>query len=70
MENGLFLDVVIRECTAILEQLVGKHESLRIRGDSSVEASAHSSNLGLNILDGVRGLNIKKKTLARSFQCS
>ena len=59
VESRLFLDVVIRECTAILELLAGKDESLLIRGNSFLVL-----DLGLHILDGVRGLNIKSDGLA------
>ena len=59
VESRLLLDVVIRERTAIFELLAGKDESLLIRGNAFLVL-----DLGLHILDGVRGLDIKSDGLA------
>ena len=71
MQSGLLLDVVIRESSAILELLAGKNQSLLVGWDaflvwassqqcaSENELLMHTLNLGLDIVDGVRGLNLK-----------
>src|SRR5210317_374296 len=58
VKSGLLLDVVVRESTAILQLLSGKDQTLLIRGDSLLIL-----NLGLDIVDGVRWLNIKSDGL-------
>jgi len=60
MEGGLFLDVVVSECAAVLKLLAGKDEALLIRWDALLIL-----NLGLHVLNGVRGLNIEGDSLAR-----
>ena len=59
VESRLLLDVVIRESAAILELLARKDEPLLVRGNTLLIL-----DLGLHILDGVRGLNIKSDGLA------
>merc|ERR1712215_48233 len=54
MEGGLLLDVVVRECPSILKLLASKDQPLLIWGDSFLIL-----DLGLNILNGVRRLNLK-----------
>ena len=54
MESGLLLDVVVREGAAILELLSSEDESLLIGWDALLVL-----DLGLDVLDGVRWLNIK-----------
>jgi len=54
MESGLFLDVVVRESSAILKLLSSEDESLLIRGDTFLIL-----DLGLDVLNGVRWLNIE-----------
>merc|ERR1712159_89253 len=60
MKGGLLLDVVVREGAAILELLAGENQTLLIRGNSFLVL-----DLGLDVLDGVRGLNIEGNRLAR-----
>merc|ERR1712217_121071 len=59
MEGGLLLDVVVREGPPILELLSSKDEPLLIWGDSLLVL-----DLGFNILNAVRGLNLKGDGLA------
>ena len=59
MESGLLLDVVVGESSAILKLLSGKDESLLVWGNTLFVL-----DLGLNVLDGVGGLNIKGDGLA------
>ena len=59
MEGGLLLDVVVGEGPAILELLTGKDKSLLIRRDAFLVL-----DLGLDVLDGVCGLDIKSDGLA------
>merc|ERR1712188_124465 len=54
MEGGLLLDVVVGEGSAVLELLTGEDKSLLIRGDSLFVL-----DLGLDVLDGIRWLNVK-----------
>jgi len=58
MEGGLLLDVVVREGSAVLELLASEDESLLIRGDTLLIL-----DLGLDVLNGVSGLNIKSDGL-------
>ena len=59
MESGLLLDVVVGESSAVLKLLSGKDESLLVWGNTLLVL-----DLGLNVLDGVCGLNIKGDGLA------
>ena len=59
VEGRLLLDVVIGESAAVLELLAGEDETLLIRGDSLLVL-----DLGLDIVDGVRRLNIERDGLA------
>ena len=54
MESGLLLDVVIRESAAIFELLSSEDKSLLIGRNTFLVL-----NLGLDVLDCVRWLNIK-----------
>ena len=54
MKGRLFLNVVIREGSAILELLAGEDESLLIGWDTFLVL-----NLGLDVLNGVRWLDLK-----------
>ena len=54
MEGGLLLDVVVGKGSAVLELLTGEDKSLLIRRDTFLVL-----DLGLDVLDGVSGLNIK-----------
>ena len=58
MKGRLFLNVVIREGSAILELLAGEDESLLIGRNTFFVL-----NLGFNVFDGIRGLNVKSNGL-------
>merc|ERR1711868_179857 len=59
MESTFLLDVVIREGSSILELLSSKNQSLLIWGNSFLVL-----DLGLDILNGIRRLNLKGDGLA------
>merc|ERR1712083_502024 len=59
MQGGLLLDVVIREGAAILELLTGKDQPLLIWGNALLVL-----NFGLDVLNGVRRLNLEGDGLA------
>jgi len=61
VKRGLLLDVVIGEGASILELLTSEDETLLIRGDSFLVL-----DLRLDVVDGVRGLNIE----GDSFTCT
>ena len=54
MEGALLLDVIVREGPSILELLASEDQPLLVWGDSLLVL-----DLGLDVLDGVRGLNLK-----------
>merc|ERR1719333_699147 len=54
VEGGLLLDVVIRQSPSILQLLAGKDQPLLVRRDPFLVL-----DLGLDILDGVRGLDLE-----------
>ena len=54
------LDVVVGESSAILELLTSEDQSLLVRGDTLLVL-----DLGLDIVDGVRGLDLEGDGLAR-----
>jgi len=59
VEGRFLLDIVIRKSSAILKLLAGKDESLLIGGDALLVL-----NLSLDILDGVRSLDVQGNSLA------
>ena len=59
VESGLLLDVVVREGSAVLQLLACKDQSLLVRGDALLVL-----NLGLDVLNRVRGLHIECDGLA------
>jgi len=59
MEGGLLLNVVVRKGSAVLKPLAGEDEALLIGGDALLVL-----DLGLDILDGVRRLNVEGDGLA------
>ena len=65
MEGRLLLDVVVREGSAILELLSGEDESLLVRGDTLLVL-----DLGLDVVDRVRGLDLERDGLAREARVS
>jgi len=54
VQGRLFLDIVIAECTAILELLSSEDKSLLVRGDTLLVL-----NFGFHIVDGVGRLHLK-----------
>jgi hypothetical protein len=60
VEGGLLLDVVVGEGAAVLELLTGEDETLLVRGDALLVL-----DLGLDVVDGVRGLHLQRDGLAR-----
>ena len=59
VEGGLLLDVVVRESTSILKLLSSKDKTLLIRRDTFLVL-----DLGFDIVNGVRRLNIQGDGLA------
>ena len=58
MKSGLLLDVVVAESAAILKLLSGKDKTLLIRRDSFLVL-----DLGLDVVNGVGGLDIQSDSL-------
>jgi len=59
MESGLLLNVIIRESATVLELLASKYQALLVRRDALLVL-----NLALDIVDGIRGLNLERDGLA------
>ena len=59
VQGGLLLDVVIRESTSVLQLLSSEDQTLLIRGDSLLVL-----DLSLDIVNGIRWLNIERDGLA------
>ena len=59
MEGRLLLDVVVRKGAAVLELLAGEDETLLIGGNALLVL-----DLGLDVVNGVRGLDIEGDGLA------
>ena len=59
MEGGLFLDVVVTQCAAILKLLSSEDKTLLVWRDALLVL-----DLGLHILNGVRSLNLQGDGLA------
>jgi len=59
MEGGLLLDVVVSEGATVLKLLASKDETLLVRRDALLIL-----DLSLDIVDGVRGLDLKGDGLA------
>jgi hypothetical protein len=77
VESRLLLDVVVRKGTTVLELLAREDQTLLVRGNAllvcrSLEMVAqwqnerHTLDLGLDIVDGVRRLNLEGDGLARA----
>ena len=60
MKGGLFLDIVVAKGATILELLAGEDQALLVRRDALLVL-----DLALDIVDGVRGLDLKGDGLAR-----
>merc|ERR1719443_2089559 len=54
MKSGLFLDVVIRQSTAIFELLAGEDQALLIRRDTLFVL-----DFGFDVINGVAGLDVQ-----------
>jgi len=54
VKSGFFLDVVVRESSAVFKLFTSKDESLLVRRDSFFVL-----NFGFNVLNGVRSVNVK-----------
>ena len=65
VESGLLLDVVVRKGAAILELLAGEDETLLVGGDTLLVL-----DLGLDVVDGVLGLDLEGDGLARKARVS
>jgi hypothetical protein len=59
VEGRLLLDVIVRKSATVLELLAGKDEALLIWGDAFLVL-----NFGLDVIDGVRGLDFEGDGLA------
>ena len=59
MKGGLLLDVVVGEGPSVLELLASEDQPLLVRGDALLVL-----DLGLDVLDGVGGLDLKGDGLA------
>ena len=60
MQGRLLLDVVVRKGSTILELLAGEDQSLLVRRNAFLVL-----DLGLDVVDGVRGLDLEGNGLAR-----
>ena len=61
MEGGLLLDVVVGQGAAILQLLAGEDEALLVRRNALLVLDLI---LSLDIVDGVRALNLEGDALA------
>jgi len=59
VEGGFLLDVVVRKRATVFQLLSGEDESLLIGGDSFLVL-----DLGLHVVNGVTGLNVKSDGLS------
>ena len=60
MKCGLLLDVVVRQSATIFQLLPSKNKTLLVRRNSLLIL-----DLGLDVVDGVRGFNLQGDRLAR-----
>ena len=60
MKGGLLLDVIVGEGTAILELFSGEDQALLVGGDALLVL-----NLGLDVVDGIGGLDLEGNGLTR-----
>jgi len=58
MESGLLLNVVIRKSATVLELLASENQALLVRRNSLLVL-----DLALDVVDGVRGLDLKSDGL-------
>ena len=79
MKRALLLDVVVGECATVLELLACENEALLVRWDAARVLSQHRAtmsqqakhdipllvlNLGLDVVNGVAGLDLEGDGLA------
>lgn len=60
VQGGFLLNIVVRKSTSVFQLLAGEDQTLLIRGNSLLVL-----NLGLDVVDGVRGFDIKGNRLTR-----
>ena len=60
MQSTLLLDIIIRECTAILQLFPSKNQSLLVRWNSLLIL-----NLTLDVINGIRRFHFKRDRFAR-----
>ena len=60
MKGGLLLDIVVRQSTSILKLLSGENETLLVGRNTFLVL-----DLGLDVIDSVRGLDLESDGLAR-----
>ena len=60
MKSRLLLDVVVRKGTTVLELLASEDQALLVGGDSLLVL-----NLGLDIVNSIRGFDLESDGLAR-----
>ena len=59
MKSGFLLDVVVGKSASVLKLLAGEDQALLVRRDAFLVL-----DLGLDIVDGIAGLNLKGDGLA------
>jgi hypothetical protein len=59
VESALLLDVIVGESTTVLKLLASKDQALLVRGNAFLIL-----DLALNVIDGIRGLDLKSDGLA------
>ena len=59
MERGLLLDVIVSQSPTILQLLAREDQALLVRGDALLVL-----DLGLDVVNGVRRLDLKRDGLA------
>jgi hypothetical protein len=63
VESRLLLDVVVGESATVLKLLAREDQTLLVRGNALLVL-----DLGLDIVDGVRGFNLKSDGLAGDYR--
>ena len=63
VKGGFLLDVVVGQGTTILKLLAGENEALLVGGNALLVL-----NLRLDVVDGVRGLNLESDGLASDWK--
>ena len=63
MQSGFLLNVVVGKGTAVLELLAGEDQALLVRRNALLVL-----DLGLHIVDGIAGLDLKSDGLAGDYR--